>query len=346
MVKHLYIHIPFCKSICSYCDFKRMQTNDFLIIENYCIKIINQIKLTSQLKQYETIYIGGGTPNYIPNNILDWFLNELSVYLADDYEFSIECNPEFITNQQALIFSKNKINRVSIGAQSLNNKILKLINRSHNVNHIINSVELLRSVNINNINLDFIYNLPFMNNNDIDHIFDFINKYKIVHISFYALEIKENSLLNKQSYQLNIDNEEQQLEYIKSKFNQLNYLRYEISNWCVNPQYYCKHNLAYWLTKSWKGIGLGAYGFENKINYLVDGNLKEFNIKLINDNDYYFQVLMMGLRLTSGININIEPYKSAYNFYKTKIKYCQIKNNYLSCNNIDILNDTLLELLD
>lgn len=351
MTKHLYIHIPFCKNICTYCDFVRIKTYDTNLIANYCNEIIKQVKLASNLEQYETIYIGGGTPNYIPDSILEMFLFELSKYIdySSEYEFTIECNPEFLTSNQAKIFHKNKINRVSIGGQILNNKILKLLNRNHNKLDIVNAIKNCYNNNINNISVDFIYNLPFMTIQDIDDIFDFIKLYKIPHISFYSLELKENSILNKKKYKLNIEKDEQQFIYIKSKFEEINYQRYEISNWALNEQYLSKHNLAYWNSKSWKAIGSGAHGFEyQKIYKINKDNKNKYNIEIdpMNLKDYYFQIIMMGLRLSKGINISIEPYKSAYNFFKDKIKNCTIDNNYLKCNNIDLLDDLLLNLLD
>lgn len=351
MTKHLYIHIPFCKNICTYCDFVRIKTCDVNLITNYCNEIIRQVKLTSKLQQYETIYIGGGTPNYIPDDILDTFLFELSKYIDSscEYEFTIECNTEFLTFNQAKIFHNNKINRVSIGGQILNNKILKLLNRNHNKFDIINAIDNCRKNNINNISVDFIYNLPFMTIKDINDIFDFINVYKIPHISFYSLELKENSILTKKKHKLNIETDEQQFIYIKSKFNENKYQRYEISNWAINEKYFSKHNLAYWNSKSWKAIGNGAHGFEYQTIYKVKkdkSNQYSIELEPVNSKDYYFQIMMMGLRLSNGINVSIEPYKSAYLFYKDKIKNCTIDNGYLKCNNIDLLDDLLLHLLD
>ena len=350
MTKHLYIHIPFCKNICSYCDFTRIKTCDFNLINDYCNEIIKQIELTSIKNQYETIYIGGGTPNYIPNQILNKFLSRISKFLDfnNEYEFTIECNPEFLTLEQAKILKSNFINRVSIGAQILNDIILKLLNRNHNTLDITNAIQNSRGVGINNISLDFIYNLPFMTIKDIDQIFEFINKYKIPHISFYSLELKENSILTKQKHILNNEVEEKQLLYILECFKKLNYQRYEISNWCISNKYKSKHNIAYWLTKDWKGIGNGAHGFEYHCLYNVSLSNHGWNIncETLSLKEYYFQVLMMGLRLVNGINISISPYKDAYEMYKNKIKNCTIKNNYLSCNNVDILDDILIELLD
>lgn len=350
MTKHLYIHIPFCKNICTYCDFRRIQTSNFELVKKYCDDIINQLKFSSFKNQYSTIYIGGGTPNYIPNEILDYFLNEIKYFLNIniDYEFTIECNPEFLTISQAEIFAKNFINRVSIGAQILNPKILKIINRKHSIDDIKNAIHNCRLNNINNINLDFIYNLPYMKNLDIDNIIEFIKSNKIPHISFYALELKENSILTRKKHVLNELLDEEQFFYIKESLEKIGYKRYEISNWSMEEKYNSKHNMAYWLSESWKGIGDGAHGFENNIIYKINMNKNKYDIELekLNKKDYYFQILMMGLRIIDGINLNIPKYNNAYIYFKNKIKNCIIVNNKLKCNNIDLLDDILIGLLD
>ena len=317
-------------------------------MDNYVNDIIRQMQLTSQKKQYKTIYLGGGTPNHLPNDLLNKLLSCLSEYLDENYEFTIECNPDLVDLEQATIFKQNKLNRVSLGAQVLNDKLLQQLRRIHSSQDVKIALDNLYKVGIDNVSLDFIYDLPGEEFSDLDTIFEFVKQNKIKHISFYALEIKDNAILNKMGYKIDYSKEEEQMQYIQAKFKKLGYQRYEISNWCIDEKYQSQHNLAYWLSREWKALGYGASGFENKHLYNILNKITQpvAFVQELNQHDYYFQILMMGLRLKNGINITQSPYKEAYDYFKDRLINCCIENNYLKCNNIDLLNDTLLELMD
>ncbi|MDE5767306.1 MAG: radical SAM family heme chaperone HemW [Malacoplasma sp.] len=347
MPKHLYIHIPFCHEICTYCDFYRSKTNDKKIIKKYIEKIVKEIK--NDFNIYKTIYIGGGTPNFLDDTNLNYFLSSLKKNLDKNCEFTIECNPEFITQSQIDLLIKNKVNRVSIGIQSTNNNILKLLKRTHDFDTAIKAIKLLYKNKITNISCDFIYNLPLLKEKDILNTFKFIKDFQIPHISFYSLELKKGSILTKQNYKIDVNEEENQLEIIKQEFSKLNYIRYEISNWAKTNQYFSKHNLAYWNLCDWKGIGISSYGFENNIYYKVDGTIldwvkkeEKWNQKEINEN-----IFLMGLRKTEGINLKIQRNYQAFNYLKNKINknLVTIQNNHIKAKNIDLLNEILLDII-
>ena len=349
MTEHLYIHIPFCSNICLYCDFPRLKTNNQDLIKKYLDKLIFNLKSTSIKNQYKTIYIGGGTPNYLNEIDLDYLLSNLKEYLNEnEYEFTIELNPELVTEEQVIVLAKNKINRISIGVQTFNTNILKKMNRNHDKDNVINAINFLIKSNIKNISLDFIYGFNDLKNKDLDESFNFISKYGIKHVSFYALEVKTNSILNKQKYRISEELIEDQLMYIQDNLKELKYQRYEVSNWTTNLKYQSQHNKAYWLSNDWKAIGYGSSGFENRNVYENSKNFDSeyLTFEKISVKDYYFQILMMGLRLNSGIDLNIEKNKKAYEMYEKKITNCQIKNNMLFCNNPNLLNDILINLLD
>jgi oxygen-independent coproporphyrinogen-3 oxidase len=132
-VKHLYVHIPFCNNLCKYCDFVRLinQPND--IKKKYIKKVTNQIQKKYKLKQFQTIYVGGGTPNCLDDQLLSELLSTLNKYIDKraNYEFTIECNPELVNVSQVNILKKCDINRISLGAQTVNNDLLKQMNRRH-----------------------------------------------------------------------------------------------------------------------------------------------------------------------------------------------------------------------
>lgn len=346
--KHLYVHIPFCKSICTYCNFKKEIINN-----EKCSQYITRIcsEISSINDNLDTIYIGGGTPNCIQNNELEILLKSLSNKKSNKCEFTIEINPENLTNDQVNLFKKYGVNRFSIGVQILNDNILKILNRKHNTKKTIEAINLLRNNNFDNISCDFIYNLPLMEFEDIDNIIDFINTNEIKHVSFYSLEIKEGSILDKQGYKINNDLEEEFMEYVKEKMARMTKMkRYEISNWAIDKKYYSKHNLCYWNMDDWIGIGYGSTGYENRISYENIGSVSKWtkNELYENDDEYYKTILIMGLRKVEGIDLNIKKNKDAFEFYKDKLdkNLYIIEDNHLKSKNLDLLNSLLINLYE
>ena len=344
-VEHLYIHIPFCKSICSYCDFVRSVPKCANEINNYLSILVKDIKHECKSLKFKTIYIGGGTPHSLTNDQLEYLLSELSKHLAKNYEFTIECNPEFINQSQINVFKKYKVNRISLGVQTRNNKILKEFNRKHTNNQVDNAVKLLQKNKITNISVDFIYGYSKMTQQDIDKDIKFILDNHIPHVSFYSLELKPNSVLTKTKYQLNDELIDKQLAYIIKKFKDNKYIHYEVSNWCINKKYQSQHNLAYWNTKQWKALGYGAYGFENMVYYHFDKD-KRINQKY-SLKEYYQHILIMGLRLTSGLNLKNQDHKKAWNYFKNKIdpQLYFVKNNNVIVKDINKLDDILINII-
>ncbi len=349
-VKHLYIHIPFCNSICTYCDFVRFVPTSKKQTEEYVQKIIHQIKKECHDHQYETIYIGGGTPNSLSDNLLDLLLKVCAKKLANKFEFTIECNPEFINENQVKIFKKNKINRISLGVQTLNTKILKIFNRKHTNKDVINAVNLLHQNGIENISVDFIYGIKEANKKDYEECLEFLVKNNIKHVSFYALELKPGSILTKQGFHLDEIDVEKQLKIIERLMQKHNFIRYEIANFALNENYFSQHNLAYWNSNDWKAIGLGAYGLENQIYYSYVGNVDQYQKQnqKYTKKEYYQHILIMGLRLLTGFDLSIPVHNEAFSYFKHKLnpKTYEIKNNKVFIKNPNQLNEVLVNLLD
>ncbi|MCV3754175.1 radical SAM family heme chaperone HemW [Ureaplasma zalophigenitalium] len=347
--EHLYVHVPFCNHICTYCDFKRIlktpQTQ--FIVDDYLIDIQTRLHTQCELKQFKTIFLGGGTPNCLSDNELTTLLEALAPYADDDCEFSIECNPDLINQTQIDIFKKNKVNRISLGVQSTNNKILKQVNRIHTIQDVSLAINLLQENGITNISCDFIYNLQNMTFQDIDDVFIFLKKHKIPHVSFYALEIKSNSLLKRLGCTIDPDKEADQLEYIEQKFHAAKFHRYEVSNWVLDNKYQCQHNLAYWQTKDWMALGYGAHGFENRYYYQFNGRINHPSIetKQLNTHDYYQQILIMGLRLAEGLDLKIPRFYEAFMFFRNQLEHYYIQDNRLYAESLDLLNQTILPII-
>ena len=349
MIKHLYIHIPFCKSFCSYCDFCRENYNK-KIVDEYIRLIKNDLDQRFKNNKFKTIYIGGGTPNCLDEDQLDFLLSILKKHLEWNYELTVECNPEFITQKQCDIFKKNNVNRISLGVQTFDENILKDINRKHSKNDVLQSIKLLQNSGINNLSCDLIYGFNNLSINTIKQTIDNLIKLDIKHLSLYSLELKENSLLTKNKYQLDSDLIDGHLSFIISYLDAHGWIRYEVSNWSKSDEYFSKHNLAYWNTSDWAAIGYGSYGFENKTYYWYDGKILEWNnnIKKYTSKEFYEQILIMGLRMTNGLDLTIHQNQMAFKHFKEQIsnsKIIKTLGNKLICTNINLLDEFLITII-
>ena len=346
-VKHLYIHIPFCNHICWYCDFKRSVENES-VKKEYINLLINKLKTQYKGLKFETVYIGGGTPNSLGKDLYP-LLEELNNYLENNCEFTIECNPECVNDNQVKEFKKYKINRISLGVQSTNNNVLKQIGRKHNLNDVISAIDCLKKNSFDNFSIDLIYGFNEQTVGDIEKDFEFIHKFKIPHVSFYSLEVKNNSVFGKCNYELNENKIEEMLKTIEQRFIDLGYERYEVSNWCVNQKYESSHNLAYWNSSDWIGLGYGAFGFENRNYYQTNGTVLKWKTKnhLLTNEEYYQQIWIMGLRTKYGLNLNNSMHKKAFEYFSNRInkKDLVIKNNSITVKNLNTLDNVLIEII-
>ena len=307
MSKGLYIHIPFCKHICAYCDFPKMVSNNQKLIDEYISKIIDEFDLYDY-KDVDTIYIGGGTPNSLDIYNLEKLLKKISSLNIQSKEYSIEINPEFLTLEQVLLFKKYGINRVSLGAESLDDEILKYLGRHHTKKDIINSINLLKENGFENINLDFIYAHPLDTKDKLSKMLDEIIKLDIPHLSFYTLILEDKTLFSyKKIKMLDEDLVSDLMDIVNLKLS--NYHHYEISNY-AKKDFESIHNIHYWKTDEYIGIGMGASGYINGVRYdnfktikkyLINTRDQENSLSLEDKKREYF---IMGLRLLDGLSIN------------------------------------------
>jgi oxygen-independent coproporphyrinogen-3 oxidase len=223
----------------------RHECNNKKEMNNYIVRICTQIKKECNDKQFKTIYIGGGTPNFLSYENLEILLKECKRTLENSGEFTIECNPEFINQKQIDIFRKYSINRISLGVQSTNDKILKTYNRHYTISIVKDKIKLLYKNKISNISCDFIYGFNELTNKDLYKTFNFIVQNKIKHVSFYSLEIKDQSILKKNNYKLDDDKINEQFVLINKQMENKNYKRYEVSNFALSKKYESQHNKAY-----------------------------------------------------------------------------------------------------
>ncbi len=360
-VNSLYIHIPFCRNICPYCDFAKLYKN-----QNYEDKYINQLLKDLSLTRdkffkFETIYIGGGTPSCLSLENLEKVLIACNKLHVRNYEFSIETNPEDISEELLKLLKKYGVNRISIGIQTFNEKILNTINRNYHINYV-DMINLVKKY-INNINLDFIYGLPGYSfdilKNDLETFF----KLKVNHSSFYSLIVSPGTIFfNKNIKEIDEDLSSKYYLYILKEMRKHSFNRYEVSNYSKSG-FECRHNLTYWRNQEYLGLGLNASGYIGNVRYTNTKNFSEY-IKGINNiqkefitnkqlEEYY---LITNLRLSKGFSLS--EYKEIFKIdfiekYKNKIdlmikeKQVAIKKGYFSCTDkgLLILDLILLKLI-
>lgn len=353
-MKGLYIHIPFCNSICSYCDFPKMVANSGNK-ELYINKLIDEINSKRELlTDITSVYIGGGTPNSINDELLEKLLVSIKAILTNSIENTIECNPELLTKSQIDLFNKYNINRVSLGVETINDNIIKQINRHHNKEMVKEKVYLLKNNNINNINIDLIFGFPNETIKDVNNDLDFILALPITHLSYYSLILEEKTLLY---YQINnkiIPNIDEDLMadmylHITNRLNNSGFKQYEISNFSL-PNYESIHNLLYWNEEEYIGVGMGASSFINNQRITNYKSLKKYleneveEIIDISLEERKKEIFMLGLRKRQGVNI--KEYQLKYN-ENPIIKFNLdkwIKNGFLIIDNdyIKICDDKIL----
>ncbi len=321
-MRGLYIHIPFCNSICSYCDFpKIIAKND--LKEKYIIKLIEELNsYKSYLPSVDTIFIGGGTPNSLSLDLLERLFKALeeSINFNQIKEFTIELNPEFVNLDLAKLLKKYHINRVSMGAETINEETLKLLNRHHKREDIINAISNFKEVGINNINLDFMFGMPNTSLDMVKKDLEFINELPLTHVSYYCLIIEDNTKLNTEIEKGNLKPLDDDLEsdiyyFIVSEMKKMGYHHYEISNF-AKKGYESIHNLKYWDTLEYIGIGAGAsgyldhYRYDNYRSVFKYLNEEKEDSIFIDQLDAKYEFFMMGLRKVDGVSI--KEYKNRF----------------------------------
>lgn len=373
----LYIHIPFCKRKCNYCDFISFTDKADCFIASYCDALKKEMSFYSQKLQsysFDTVFIGGGTPSVIDEKFISDILFSLkqSFNITTNAEITIEANPGTLSEEKLLSYRKTGINRLSLGVQSMDDKVLKAIGRIHNAVEAIKSFNLARKCGFDNINIDLMYALPMQTE---ESLLDTLNKVITLapeHISAYSLILEERTKLFDMYEQgkIVLPNDDKAyslhrkcIEYL----TQNGYSRYEISNYAKSGRE-CKHNLNYWQNGEYLGLGIAAHSairisenLERWSNtssfddYIQNPQAEETHDIILHDEEI-FEFVMLSLRKTEGFSLS--SFKERFNEsfmerYSDKLKklidkgWIIVSDNWLRLTDggLDMQNEVLTELL-
>jgi oxygen-independent coproporphyrinogen III oxidase len=318
----IYIHIPFCKQACTYCNFHfsvSLKNKDPFI--NALLKEITNTNDFIADKKITSIYLGGGTPSILCKEDLQMIFDALhkKFNIQEDAEITLEANPDDVTTANLEIWQSFGVNRLSVGLQSFNDEELKWMNRAHTAKESLACLDLILASGISNFSVDLIYGSPFLSNENLIKNFTIVAERNIPHISCYALTVENGTLLHKQikenkSPQINIEKQAEQFHLLLSLMKQYEYEQYEISNFS-KKNFRSKHNSSYWQGKPYFGFGPSAHSFNgtNKRRWNVgsnglyiqslEKNIIPFEEETLTDNDRINEYVMTALRTIEGINL-------------------------------------------
>lgn len=327
------------------------------IFQNWKQRLIEEIQSYS-IQNLDTLYFGGGTPSLL--SISD-FETIRSHFPKNIREFTVECNPESLTQEKIEFYETMGVNRISLGVQTFKDDLLKICNRRHTAKQALDVIHMLKNSNISNFSIDLIFGLPNQTLEDVKRDLNLFLSLDIPHISIYSLQIEENSVFGKQHLQpIDADLEADMFEYIEKTLKQNGYLHYEISSFC-KPGYFSKHNLAYWQDKDFYGIGCGASGRIQGIRYDNTQSLSTYckegaRPSYIEESlqERSMDAIMMALRTSFGLNIAKwnerydMDFKKKYNSILKKYEaYFEYKEDCVCLNDsgLEILNTILVDFM-
>lgn len=325
----IYIHIPFCKKKCFYCDFVSYENKENLIqeyIDTVCLEILQNAEILSEYN-ISTIYFGGGTPSLIKAEYIEKILNTLKLFVTDEKEIkeiTIEINPNSASLDKLEKYYNLGINRLSIGLQSTHDKILRNIGRLHTFNDFKEVLKNANAVGFKNISVDLIYPLPGLNlsgfKETLNSVIKLKDEFNIKHISVYNLEVHENTRLDfllKEGFVslCNEDEEYKMREELNKRLQDNGFVKYEISNYAY-PGFESKHNLCYWNQEKYIGFGVNASSFFNLKRYRKTSNIDKYIDGIKNNKNIVVETeeldklslmkeyIILKLRLSKGVEIS------------------------------------------
>ena len=348
----IYIHIPFCKKACHYCDFHF--STSFKHKDQMIISLKNEILIRNRElkdKKIESIYFGGGTPSVLSTLEINSLIQTVfdNYIINDSVEITLEANPDDLSHEKILELSKTRVNRLSIGVQSFFQKDLTLMNRSHSSNQAIDCIKSA-SKYFDNISVDLIYGIPGLDNSRWKENIEILISNNIPHISAYALTVEPKTALKKyidNGIIAPIDDSQSQEQFyiLLDILENHNYENYELSNFAKN-KLYSVNNSAYWTRKNYIGIGPSAHSFngndrlwniKNNVKYIesINNNILPNSKEVLSLIDKFNETVMFGLRTSRGISfVDIEnDFGSIYKNQLIKNSQIHINNEFLIIKN-------------
>lgn len=318
----LYIHIPFCKKACHYCNFhfSTVLKNKTEIISALCIELDVKKHFFNHDEVIQSIYFGGGTPSLLDPLEFDLLLNKIysNYNISTDAEITVECNPDDIQLELLLHYKKNGVNRLSIGVQSFNDEDLIIMNRSHHAQQAIDAISLAANLGFEKLTIDLMYGLPNQDKNKWLKNLSIASSLPVNHISCYNLTVEEKtalkSLIKNQTIAATSETESaEQFEILMQWAKENGFEHYEISNFAKDA-HYSKHNTSYWSGSKYLGIGPSAHSYDgaatryynlsNNAEYLklINNNETFYDTEILEEHSRYNEYILTRLRTMWGIN--------------------------------------------
>ena len=331
MPQNVYIHIPFCKSKCKYCSFVSYTLLE--LKEQYTDALQKEIKFYYNNEKLNTIYFGGGTPSLLSIDEFEKILSNFN--FNSNTEITAELNPENIDLNYLEKLKNCGINRISLGCQTFNKNILKIIGRNHSSENVFRTIENAKKAGFENISLDFIYGLPTQTQDDFVNDLEQAITLDIQHISLYGLKIDEGSFFYGH-YPKNLPDDDMQADMYLKAIEILNlngFEHYEISNFSQKG-FESQHNLNYWNNKSYYGFGTAAHGYKDSIRYSNNTSITDYinnptvhaSEHKVNNKEALEEEIFLGFRKIAGIDVSLIEKKFGINFRE---KYARQLKEYV-----------------
>jgi oxygen-independent coproporphyrinogen III oxidase len=353
----IYLHIPFCKQACHYCNFHfstSLRQKDAMLAA-----ILKEIELSKNYlhdETIETVYFGGGTPSLLEADEIQAIFDKINKYYAIEKhaEVTLEANPDDLSSEKINAFKQTPINRFSIGIQSFFEADLKYMNRAHNAEEALTCVKKTQDAGFHNLTLDLIYGTPTMTNEQWSKNIDIVFDLAVPHVSCYCLTVEPKTALDKlvkKGKALAVNDEQAiwQFETLMSRMQTQGFDHYEISNF-GKPNFYAQHNSNYWRGAKYLGLGPSAHSFDgtnrrfniaNNSLYIkgIEDNTIPFEEEILTHTQQYNEYVMISLRTIWGTDINkVKKFGDSYfNFFNKKINEFIIQELVVQQNNIILL---------
>ena len=341
-----YIHIPFCEHICYYCDFNKVFIEG-QPVDEYIQGLLKEIRLTTEkypCQVVETLYVGGGTPTSLSASQLDILLKGLRELLpfVEGNEFTVEANPGDLTAEKLDVMKAHGVNRLSMGVQSFDDKLLKKIGRKHSAQDVYDTMKIVEKSGLDNVSIDLIYALPGQTLENFEDTLDKAIALGLPHYSMYSLILENKTIFNNWARQgrLNLPTEDiegDMFDLAAEKMDKAGIFKYEISNFS-KPGFESKHNLVYWDNQHYYGFGAGASGYLGTERYRNHGPIQHYLQPLREDRlpiieteelsrkQIIEEEMFLGLRKIEGVSLTSfenkfeQPLESIYASVLPKLK--------------------------